>query len=1196
MANTIDQMQDVFPVSFEFVKGEQPSATKLTGWVKQTNTAFARMTKAVGDPWEYTAHSGTSGIYFLSPDRLAQASLARFMGPSDYTSPRGASFQEPISTALEVRLPSYRNTWNLGYPLVKLTSDHLPSDAGMDKVEKLNWSSDVTYISGPVSYFDTEVASADLVTEYGEFYVDYYTGTITAYTTATSEIILQIDNLHMFGPGPAWGTSNIIPHWNDDATLCWVTINSTSGGTTLYDVALPQVQSTSRDTDPDAALLGAVYHPDIAIASVVQWNATVSGATAYYRLPVSLTNNLTAGDQIPDGFMYVWDESTGRIVPQTEFFYVDEHNVQVQTPEGWLTEGGSIRLIVTGTSLAEAVHHLMMVQREGRHAGLSTGQHQDTLHYMVPISHDEIVDSFSGPIGSTITEPTKFYFRESTAPVNPHPQYIHRAGYLDDDEEGNSANAMRGWLAFAGRYDIDSAYTIGAGTASGTMGATYGLIFGGGTITTSSQNARLAWEGGENVDTWSGSGDTAKKLGFGIDELGAQRVGSERFGALTYTPWYGMPLYLRGQVDTVLVEAVGAVLGFDFGDWGEMNYIKLTKAFRSGSWDMPNQACWIEQATTSALSITPGLIGGTTSNRLAAEQIREFRFRAGSYNPDTRNANDGLGNTTQPLTFDSSLSHDAIEANGASKYFVVDGECASDFRVGDTITCAGFSNSGNNDDFTITAVSQIGGNTHVSVSESVVTEPSPTSATVTSSTNEFNPYFTSPGMVGADFFNVYSNAIFFSDTGDGKTTSFTDRGNLWMNTGSSDSMPSGIYYVPQATQGPAMALSLYDSSLSASSQPLYVGDRYGFWYISEEDGPVGLITTDSVLISSGHDTGNLATIVSNIRTYGDSGQLGIAAGDYAAVQASYGLAGSSMGLQLYASDDYPDIRITSWHGDIAIRTYTSGYIAIDSTEYLTIDANDDININADNIYLDAKSYIFLDAPGINVTSEDYSVTINTNLDFIVNCGDEIEMEADGTGDNWLEATNGNLYLRSGTSFNSNAVLGLQATGRAYILADEIELLTNTTGSGDIAIKNRHGGNIELYCSGSGEVQSATIYGEVAASPRRAVYVSDSSSNYTVATTSSSKKYKTDISSLEEPPTWLYDLNPVSFRFKKNKKYLEWGLIAEEVHEVLKAAEVSDNAMVLYEDGKPDGILYDQLIPLLLSAVKDLKTRLDKLEG
>lgn len=950
MANTIDQMQDVFPVSFNFVKGEQPTATKFTGWVKQTNTAFARMTKAVGDPWEYTAHSGSSGAYFLSPDRLAQASLARIIGPSDYVSPRGASFQEPISS-VTVTLPSERNTWNVGFPLVKLTSDLLPTDAGLSKVSKLTWSTDIVATVAPAGLFTTEVASPDLVQSAGDFYVDYYTGTISTYGLAASEITLTISNLHMLGPGVPWGTSNVIPHWNSSSTLCWVTEISTSGGVTTYNIALPDVVASSRDTAPDSILLGAVADSDTSVTEVPRWNIYTSGSTASYRLPTALTNNLSTGDRIPEGFMYVWDESTGRIVPQTEFLYQDETNVRVQTPQGWLTVGGSVRLIVTGTSLAEAVHHLMTVSREGRHVGLSTGQHQDTLHYMVPISHTDIVDSFCGDIPSTTVEPTKYYYRSSSYPVNPHPQYIHRAGYLVDDEDGNSGNAMRGYLVFAGRYDIDSTYKLGAGTNSGTMGATYGLLFGGGTTTTSSQNAKLSWEGGTNVDTWSSTSTSAHRLGFGIDALGAQKMATtEYYGALTYTPWYGLPFYIRGEAGTSWEDsggAVGGVLGFDYGDWNELNYIKLMQGYRSGSWDVPNQPAYLSQSYTTALDITPALTYSSINNRLAAEQVREFRFRGASYNPHARNANNGLGSAaTVKAAYDISISHDATEVL-AGNIYVISGKYAAHFRVGDTITVAGFVNAANNGTKTITAVSELVTVTQVTVSSSLVVEGPLAGPTVISSTNEFNAYFTSPGMVGADFINVYSNAVFFSDTGDGKITSFTSRGALWMDGSSRDNTPSGMYYVPQDLNGPHFEYSMYDSSISVSSTPLYVGDRYGFWYTSYKGGPAAVLNYNSqIVLATGFDSVDLATRISNIRASNIAGRLTLCAGDSAITQALTGIISSSIGVQLYASDTHPDISLRSWTGDISLATTTSGDITLTATDDIAIESGDILSIRS----------------------------------------------------------------------------------------------------------------------------------------------------------------------------------------------------------------------------------------------------------
>jgi hypothetical protein len=120
---SVDKMQDVFPIEFDFVNGEQPDSVKFTAWRKQTDAAFANVVKAIGDPWEYNTHTNGDGVqYNLSPSRLAQASLSRMIGPSDYASPQGGSFNEAVNSVVTLTLESSRNAWKIGFPLVKKAS------------------------------------------------------------------------------------------------------------------------------------------------------------------------------------------------------------------------------------------------------------------------------------------------------------------------------------------------------------------------------------------------------------------------------------------------------------------------------------------------------------------------------------------------------------------------------------------------------------------------------------------------------------------------------------------------------------------------------------------------------------------------------------------------------------------------------------------------------------------------------------------------------------------------------------------------------------------------------------------------------------------------------------------------------------------------------------------------------------------
>jgi len=228
MATSKDNMQDVFPVSFDFVPGEQPSNVKLTGWIKQTDTAFSKITKAIGDPWDYNSHSG-SAAYTLSPAKLAQTSVSRFAGPSDYASPRGASFQEEITDPTVIYLKGNRNQWCVGFPLVYLAAPLSLADSGSGKVQDMSWGVDIVDTVGH-SEFGTEKTSQAEVQADGDFYIDYKAGIITTYTALASDFYLTINKINMFGPGSPWGTSNIIPHWTQTTSLCYVTIISTVGG------------------------------------------------------------------------------------------------------------------------------------------------------------------------------------------------------------------------------------------------------------------------------------------------------------------------------------------------------------------------------------------------------------------------------------------------------------------------------------------------------------------------------------------------------------------------------------------------------------------------------------------------------------------------------------------------------------------------------------------------------------------------------------------------------------------------------------------------------------------------------------------------------------------------------------------------------------------------------------------------------
>jgi len=79
---------------------------------------------------------------------------------------------------------------------------------------------------------------------------------------------------------------------------------------------------------------------------------------------------------------------------------------------------------------------------------------------------------------------------------------------------------------------------------------------------------------------------------------------------------------------------------------------------------------------------------------------------------------------------------------------------------------------------------------------------------------------------------------------------------------------------------------------------------------------------------------------------------------------------------------------------------------------------------------------------------------------------------------------------------------------------------------------------------------------------------------------SSERYKTDISPLSSGTEKLSQLRPVSFHLKTEPDgALQYGLIAEEVDEVYPELVIRDN------DGRVQGVRYDELAPMLLNEVQ-----------
>jgi Chaperone of endosialidase len=199
-------------------------------------------------------------------------------------------------------------------------------------------------------------------------------------------------------------------------------------------------------------------------------------------------------------------------------------------------------------------------------------------------------------------------------------------------------------------------------------------------------------------------------------------------------------------------------------------------------------------------------------------------------------------------------------------------------------------------------------------------------------------------------------------------------------------------------------------------------------------------------------------------------------------------------------------------------------------------------------------------------------------------------------------------LDENTSGSSNVAIGTNAlthvTGGNGNIGIGVNSGTNvSTGSNNIYIGNA-GFNNESGQIRIGElanITSGTVivgisgFSAIGGAP---VYVNGGGRLGT--SNASSLRYKDDVRAIGADSDRLMDLRPVAFKYKPEydpKALPQYGLIAEEVANVYPELVTRDS------EGRPDGVRYHLLDPLLLNEIQkqrceieELKARLEKLEG
>jgi hypothetical protein len=169
--------------------------------------------------------------------------------------------------------------------------------------------------------------------------------------------------------------------------------------------------------------------------------------------------------------------------------------------------------------------------------------------------------------------------------------------------------------------------------------------------------------------------------------------------------------------------------------------------------------------------------------------------------------------------------------------------------------------------------------------------------------------------------------------------------------------------------------------------------------------------------------------------------------------------------------------------------------------------------------------------------------------------------------------NAGFHLRNG---NYNIYLGNTAR--------ESESNTMRLGQGAVTYLGRTSGIVSTFIAGIWGATTPPVVVSGKSTAPVSVFVN---ANGQLGTIASSARYKRDIQDMRESSQGLYQLRPVTFRYKQDTQgQRQYGLIAEEV------AKVYPELVVWGAKGEVESVQYHELIPMLLNEIQRQQQKLD----
>jgi len=414
-----DKLRQGISVLTSFTAGEQPTAEKLSSITAQLRAAASALEEAVGDihsqSWPYTVASTTtlspawgrvraSGLPVTgaSERMLDIANIARLIGPASNLNPR----MQGSNTVTE-EIPAGVHQFSLKYPV-----DGVLSLANPD-FSAASGTAFTTYVVTPSSL---TAAGQYSVTSAGKVYC------VTATDSPSAGDVSYVTNPLTYGGGLnyPYARFNVIPDPNQiDA-----------GGTGLAFGALDG-QGRRTATLPAATHQQSDIDGSTSVLSAQDVNYSLS-----LLVPKVLVDNLTAGDEIPAGYLFIRNHTTGEVYEDAEYFYVSSTAVKIGNVDltAEITAGHKFVLLTVGTDITTSIDDLR--------TKLFHSHDRTFGEPFIPVSSLTDMTAVAGNSGAWVP---------SEIPGNFVPQYLHRDGFWDVDVPTyydavnlNDANVMRG--------------------------------------------------------------------------------------------------------------------------------------------------------------------------------------------------------------------------------------------------------------------------------------------------------------------------------------------------------------------------------------------------------------------------------------------------------------------------------------------------------------------------------------------------------------------------------------------------------------------------------------------------------------------------------------------------------------------------------------------------------------------------------